>query len=86
MEYQRAQLARRRAHKRHATLSGAQWEINKIYVRAARWRKWGFDVEVDHIYPLGFGWHEPANLQIIYKFENRSKGANPDYIPEVIFV
>ena len=45
-----------------------------------------FQVEVDHIFPVGFGWHEPKNLQIIYRSENAIKGTNPNYIPSVIFI
>lgn len=83
---QRAIENRRRARKRDALLPGDQWEINAIYARAKWWRARGFNVEVDHIYPLGFGWHEPANLQIISKGENIRKHANPDYKLKRIFV
>jgi hypothetical protein len=81
-----AREARRYARKRNSVLPGDQWEITEVYARAAWWRKQGFIVEVDHIYPVGFGWHEPSNLQIIYKSENAAKGARCDYIPQVIFV
>ncbi len=83
---QRAQIVRRRARKRLASLPGSQWQISEIYRRAEQWRKWGFDVQVDHIFPLGFGWHEPANLQIIYADENRAKHANIDFTPRIIFL
>ena len=76
----------RRAREHEAYISGPQWEITQIYARAAWWRSQGFNVQVDHIYPVGFGWHEPANLQIIYASENARKGANPDYKPRVVFV
>jgi hypothetical protein len=77
---------RRWAHKRQAVLPGAQSDITDVYARAAWWRTQGFDVEVDHIFPLGFGWHEPANLQIIYASDNRQKSYKPDYVPMVVFV
>ena len=77
--------AQRRARIKNATLPGDQWEILQVYERAQWWCDRGFDVEVDHIYPPGFGWHEPANLQIIYARENQSKNANPDYKPSRIF-
>jgi hypothetical protein len=81
----KAKCARRRARRHAATLPGDQTEITQIYQRAEIWRGWGFDVEVDHIYPCGFGWHEPSNLQVIYKLDNRRKQANPDYKPSKIF-
>lgn len=80
-----AQEVRRRARKRNALLPGPQWEIDKIYIRRDQLRVRGLHVEVDHIYPLGFGWHEPANLQIILASENHRKQANPDYKPSKIF-
>ena len=78
--------AAHRARRRQASLPGDQWEINQIYQHADNLRRKGLAVEVDHIYPCGFGWHEPANLQIIYASENQAKNANPDYIPSEVFV
>ena len=76
----------RRARKRNALLPGSQWEIDQIYSRRDYWRSNGCNVEVDHIFPLGFGWHEPANLQIIYANDNARKNCNPDYKPKIIFI
>jgi hypothetical protein len=79
--------ALRRARKRHSIPPDVDLlAIKQIYVRAQWWRKRGFDVAVDHIFPLGFGWHEPDNLQIIYVSENHRKNCNPDYKPKIIFL
>ena len=76
----------RRARLRHSLLPGLQWEIDNIYDKRDALIREGFDVEVDHIYPLGFGWHEPVNLQIIYAMENKKKSYNPNYQPSRIFI
>ena len=51
--------------------------IKALYLQAAEFRNAGIDCEVDHIYPLQgelvSGLHCEANLQIISRFENRSK-------------
>lgn len=80
-----AKTMRYAARKLKAEL-GDQKLVSKIYARAAELRQW-FDVEVDHILALvNGGAHSADNLQIIYKKENRSKGARLDYIPSVVFV
>ena len=84
-DYWRAKCVRRRARQRNALLPGDQWEINKIYKRADELRRQGFDVAVDHIYPLGFGWHEPANLRIVNNLENSQNNFNPNFTPSKIF-
>ena len=52
--------------------------IKAIYREAARLRAQGFDVEVDHIYPLRgdlvSGLHIPANMRIIPRRENSRRG------------
>jgi len=81
----RAKSQKRKALKLKATI-GDLSQIQKIYERAAQYRKW-FDVVVDHIIPLSKGGaHSPENLQIIYAEENSVKGARLDYRPRVIFV
>ena len=61
--------------------------IVKIYDRAAQWREWGFDVVVDHVIPLARGGkHSSDNLQIIYRTENRTKGAKLNYHTQVVFL
>ncbi len=78
--------ALRRARKRK-TVIGDQSLIQKIYARAMQWRKWGFDVVVDHAIPLAKGGaHSVDNLQIIYADENRQKNARLDYLPQAIFL
>ena len=80
-----AKEARRRARKRHALVPGPQWEIAAIYKRRDALIAQGIDVEVDHIYPMGFGWHEPANLQILSASENSQKCCHFDFKPVRIF-
>lgn len=52
--------------------------IKKLYRRAAKLREKGFDVVVDHIYPLNgediCGLHVPENLQIITRKYNSQLG------------
>ncbi len=70
-----------------AALIGNLKDVHKIYVRAAKYRKYGLDVQVDHIIPLSEGGaHSPENLQIIYAVENRRKHTRLDYRPRVIFI
>lgn len=59
--------------------------VRNIYLRCAELRKW-FNVVVDHKIPLAKGGiHKSANLQIIYRSENGSKGDKMDYTPTVVF-
>jgi 5-methylcytosine-specific restriction endonuclease McrA len=74
-----------RARKHGATIGNAK-DILKIYNRAKELRQSGFDVAVDHIFPLSKGGaHSVENLQIIYSFENSQKGDRLNYIPSIIF-
>lgn len=77
----RVYVVRRRAAKLHRTPS---WltdfhldEISQIYKLAAKMRKEGIDVHVDHIVPLVgesvCGLHVPWNLAIITALENQQK-------------
>lgn len=77
-DYWREYVARRRAVKLNAT---PPWvdrkELQKIYAEAAKRRRAGENVHVDHIVPLRgknvCGLHVPWNLQIIPAHENLSK-------------
>ena len=57
---------------------GVREAVRSIYREAARMRKLGFDVHVDHVYPLIHplfcGLHTPSNLQIIGAKPNMQKG------------
>lgn len=76
-----AKWAKRRADRLRATPC---WfdstKVIEIYRQAGRMRKAGFDVHVDHIYPLRgqhvCGLHVHQNLRIIPASENISKGAS----------
>lgn len=75
-----AKWSKRRADRLRAT---PKWfdadKVTSIYRQAGRMRKAGFDVHVDHIYPLRgalvCGLHVHQNLRIIPAKENISKGA-----------
>ena len=75
-----AKWAKRRADRVRATPAWFEAEkVRSIYRQAGRMRKAGFDVHVDHIYPLRgatvCGLHVHTNLRIIPAAENISKGA-----------
>lgn len=74
-----AKNARRRASKLKATPSWADTEhITSLYLIAALCKEKGYDVHVDHIVPLNSdlvcGLHCEANLQLLYAYDNISKG------------
>jgi hypothetical protein len=66
-------------HRTPSWLNNAHFfEIECVYSYCASLRSIGLNYEVDHIVPLQgktvSGLHVPWNLQVITKFENRSKG------------
>lgn len=75
----RQQAARRNAVPNWFDREKAQ----EIYTKAQELRNSGFDVEVDHIFPIlgktvcGLHWH--GNLQILSKSKNRSKSNSIDH-------
>lgn len=74
--------AQRRAARVNRTLpwlnNGHKFEIECIHKYASSLRKIGLKYEVDHIVPLQgklvSGLHTPWNMQVIGRFDNRSKG------------
>lgn len=75
-----AKWAKRRADRCRATPSWFDADkVRSIYLQAGRMRRAGFDVHVDHIYPLRgetvCGLHVHNNLRVIPATENIAKGA-----------
>ena len=73
-----AEATRRRRHQKnliHLT-EGEKMFLNSYYLQAAELtEQTGVPHEVDHVIPLvKGGLHAPWNLQVLTRFENRSKG------------
>jgi 5-methylcytosine-specific restriction endonuclease McrA len=86
-EANRDKVYERQARRRAILLAAKVSDDAKyIYWYCARLRRWGLDVEVDHIVPLARGGdHVAANLQIITAEENQRKGDRLDYVPDVVY-